>query len=99
MIEGMIVSGYTIWRRKPLGSILLTSIAANLITQSLLWVGLNLFFQEYLFALLAGEILIWWLESFLLIYIPTNKLRLPEGVLLAFLMNLASFVIGWFLPV
>ena len=99
MVEGSIASGYAVWRKKPLGPILLTSITANLITQSLLWIGLNLFFREYLFTLLAGEILIWLIESFLLNYFPANRLGLWEAVLLALLMNLGSFAIGWFLPV
>ena len=99
MIEEIIASGYATWRRKPLGPILLTSIGANLITQSLLWLGLNIFFQKYLIALSVGEILIWLLEGFLLSFVPANKLALQEAVLLSFLMNLSSFALGWFLPV
>jgi len=99
LIEGIIVSGYSIWHRKPLGPILLTSVVANLITQSLLWVGLSIFFQKYLIALFVAEILIWLMESSLLSYFPANQLRFKEAVLLAFLMNLASFALGWFLPV
>jgi len=98
-IEGIIVSGYCIWLRKPLGPVLLTSVAANLITQSLLWIGLNIFFQKYLIVLLVSEILIWLIESFLLSSFPGNKLRFKDAILLAFLMNLASFAFGWFLPV
>jgi hypothetical protein len=99
IIEGMIVSGYSLWRRKPLGPILLTSIVANLITQSLLWMGLSVFFRNYLFVLFTAEFLIWSIESFLLSYVPANKLRLGEAIRLAFLMNLASFALGWLLPV
>jgi len=98
-VEGVIVSGYAIWWKKPLGPILLTSVVANLITQPLLWAGLNIFFQNYLIALFVAEILIWLMESFLLGYVPANKLRFKDAILLAFSMNLASFVLGWFLPV
>ena len=99
LIEGIIAGGYSLWRQKPLGPILLTSAIGNLITQSLLWMGLSIFFQGYLIALFVAEILIWSMESFLLSTFPANKLRFKEAVLLAFLMNLVSFGIGWFLPV
>ena len=99
LVEGAIVIGYSIWRRKPLGPILFTSILANLITQSLLWVGLNLFFRYYLIALLAAEIFIWMVESVLLYYVPANRLRFTDAILLSLSMNLTSFMLGWFLPI
>jgi hypothetical protein len=98
-IEGIIVVSYTIWRRKPLGPILLTSIVANLITQSLLWIALSLFFQKYLVTLSVAEILIWVIESFLLYRFSANQLSLQEAVLLSLLMNTSSFALGWFMPV
>jgi hypothetical protein len=98
LIEGGIVAGYCIWRRKPLGPILFTSVWANLITQSFLWVVLSLFFQHYLVTLLIAEIFIWMIESFLLYRFSANQLRLQEAVLISLIMNLASFALGWFLP-
>jgi len=99
LIEGMIAIGYSIKCKKPIGPILITSILANLITQSFLWVVLNLFFQHYLITLLIAEILIWMIESLLLYRFPANRLRLPEAALLSLFMNLTSFVLGWFLPI
>jgi len=98
LVEGAIVSGFSIWRKKPVRSILFTSVVANLITQSLLWIVLNLFFQNYLAALLIAEILIWMIESFLLYRFPANRLGLQEATLLSLFMNSASFGLGWFLP-
>lgn len=98
LVEGIIVSGYSIWRKKPLRPILFTSVVANLITQSLLWIVLNLFFQHYLITLVAAELLIWLIEGGLLYTIPANHLDLREAILLSLFMNLASFVLGWFLP-
>jgi hypothetical protein len=97
-IEAIVVLGYSIWRRKPLGPILFTSTIANLLTQSLLWSALNLFFGHYLITLLIAEILIWMIESVLLSYFPANQLRFAEAVLLSLGMNLASLISGWFLP-
>jgi len=97
--EGVIVIGYSIGRKKPLRSILFTSICVNLITQSFLWVVLNLFFQKYLITLLLAEILIWMIESVLLYFVPANRLRFTDAILLGLSMNLASFALGWFLPI
>jgi len=99
LVEGIIVTGYSLWRQKPLGPILFTSILANLITQSLLWIVLNLFFQHYLIGLIAAEVFIWIIESLLFYCIPANRLRLPEAIFLSLSMNLASFALGWFLPI
>jgi hypothetical protein len=94
----MIVGGYSLWCKKPLAPVLLTSIVANIITHSFLWVILNLFFQHYLVTLLIAEVLIWLLESFLLYRFPANRLGLKEAAVLSLCMNMASFGFGWFLP-
>lgn len=98
-MEGLVVYGYSIWQKKPARPILYTSLIANLITQSFLWMVLSLFFQDYLIALVIAEILIWIIESAMLYNIPANPLRLEEAIRLSLLMNLTSFVVGWFLPV
>jgi hypothetical protein len=71
----------------------------NLITQSLLWIALNLFFSHYLIALLVSEILIWLIESILLYSFPANQLGFMEALFLSLSMNLTSFALGWFLPI
>jgi len=99
MIESALVIGYSHWAKKPVKAILFTSICGNLLTQSLLWLGLSLFFWNYLATLLIAEILIWLIESILLYTIRPNHLNLKEATLLSLGMNAASFVLGWFLPV
>jgi hypothetical protein len=99
IVEGVVVFVYSIWREKPFRPILFTSIVANLITQSLLWIVLKLFFGYYLIALFVAETLIWIIESFLLYRLPANQLRLKEAAFLSLSMNLASFALGWFLPI
>jgi len=49
--------------------------------------------------LIIAEILIWLVESFLLYRLLANQLRLQEAVFLSLNMNLASFALGWFLPI
>ena len=98
-VEGILAFGYSIWQKKPIRPILYTSFLANLITQSLLWVVLNFFFQHYLTSLVVTEILIWIIESAMLYYVPANKLLFHEATVLSLLMNLVSFALGWFLPV
>jgi hypothetical protein len=99
LLEGAIAFGYCGWRNKPVQPILLTSIGINLITQSLLWLTLNLFFRHYLITLIVAEILIWLMEGALLYFVPANRLRFANALLLSLGMNLVSFGIGWFLPV
>ena len=99
IIESVVVIGYTLRRRISTGPVLVTGILANLITQSLLWIGLNIFHRHYLPALFVGEILVWMIEALVLHRIPANRLELRESLALSLMMNLASFGIGWFLPV
>jgi hypothetical protein len=99
LVEGVVCLGYSIWRMKPIGSIFITSIFANLITQSLLWSTLNLFYNHYLITLCVAEILIWVIESFMLYGLRFNQLKVRDAFVLSLMMNLSSFGIGWFLPV
>jgi len=59
LLESAVVLAYAFWRNKPVYPILVTSICGNVITQLMLWVALNLFFQNYLATLVISEILIW----------------------------------------
>ena len=99
LIEGMVVACYAIWRKKPVKSLLLTSILGNLVTQSMLWIMLNLFYRQYLISLTIGEILVWMIESLILYVISANKLTLAEAAILSLVMNISSLAIGWFTPV
>jgi hypothetical protein len=67
-------------------------------TQSFLWVVLNIFFQHYLIVLIMAEILIWIMESVLLYSVAANRLRFTDAILLSLSMNLVSLTLGWFLP-
>jgi hypothetical protein len=98
-IEGIVVSIYSHWRKKPLLPILLTSIFANFITQSLLWIALLLFFHQYWLVLIVMEIFIWLIESLIFYRVRANSLTLKEAMLLSLAINLASFSAGMFLPV
>ena len=99
LVEGIVVTGYAAWRHKPIRPLVMTSICANLFTQTLLWIGVNLFFDHYLITLLVAEILIWITESLFLNSIPANQLILMEAILLSLGMNLSSIASGWLLPV
>lgn len=99
LIEGIIACGFALWQKKPIGLILAASILANLLTQSLLWGVLNLFPGHYLLTLFTAEFFIWLLEGVLLRYFPGTRLDGSEALSLSLGMNLASFGIGWFLPV
>jgi hypothetical protein len=95
----MVILGYCSWRNKPVGPIFFTGICINLITQSLLWVVLNVFFRHYLIILFMAEGFIWFVEALCLYLFKPNRLGFGEAILLSFLMNIASFAAGWLLPV
>jgi len=99
LVESAVVASYAIWRKKPLYHLLFSSIYANLLTQVFLWVALTLFPHDYLITLFIAEICIWGIEAFILYLYRYNRLTLREAMLLSLAMNLASFSIGWFLPV
>ncbi len=99
VIEGAIVLAYAFWKRKPAGRILLASLLANILTQSMLWVVLNLFFDHYRIALLTSEVCIVWIEGAFLRLFPDTRLTWKESIVLSLAMNVSSFSIGWFLPV
>ncbi|HSL29555.1 MAG TPA: hypothetical protein VK900_10180 [Anaerolineales bacterium] len=99
IVESPIAAGYAFWRRKPLLSILVTSVCGNLITQSLLWLTLNIFFDWYLAVLILAEVLIWILEGLLFYSVPMNQLHIAQAMVVSLLMNTASLALGWFLPV
>ena len=98
-LEGAIALGYCAWQRKPIQPVLFTSVSINLITQSLLWTRLTLFFRQYLITLFLAELFIWIVEGAILYFVRANNLRFTDALLLSLIMNLASFGVGWFLPV
>ena len=98
VVEGSIIIGYSIWRKIPLRPLLLTSFLGNLLTQSLLWAALIIFFRDYLLTLIIVEILIWVIESLLLYSVTANRVSLGEAALLSLCMNGMSFALGWFAP-
>jgi hypothetical protein len=51
LIESTIVTVYALWRKKPLIHLLLSSVVANMVTQLLLWVLLNVIIGHYLITL------------------------------------------------
>jgi len=99
IVESIIVLGYCIWHKKPVRSILFTTVCANVFTQFMLWIVLNFFFHHYLVTLLATEAFIWIAEGLALYFIPANHLSFAEAMSLGLSMNLVSFTLGWFLPV
>ncbi len=99
LVEGAIVLIYALWMGKPAGRLLLTSLLANILTQSMLWAVLNFFFAHYLMVLVISEVFIWLIEGLILRLFPGNRLGWGEAMLLSLVMNLTSFGLGWSLPV
>ena len=94
-VEGLVVLGYAAWQYKPAGRLLLASVLMNVVTQSALWLALNLFYNYYLPTLAVAEPLIWLAESACLYCFPGTQLSRREAILLSLAINLASFGLGW----
>jgi hypothetical protein len=99
LIESIVVAGYAFLFKKPVIHLLFSCLLANLLTQPLLWLTLQVFFRNYLITLFVAEFWIWIIESAILFLYPRNRLRLRDALGLSLAMNLASFAAGWFLPV
>ena len=99
LLEGIFISGYSLWQKKPLAGVLLASVIVNVLTQIMLWGVLTLFPQHYLITLFTAEVFIWLIESTFLYLFPASQIQWTEALLLSLGMNLTSFGIGWFLPI
>lgn len=97
--ESVVSLAFAQWQNKPLKSLLLSGLLANLVTQPFLWVWLAVFYRMYWVALLTGEALIFLGEAMLLKLIPANHLSWRAALLLSLLMNSLSFGVGVFLAV
>ena len=86
-------------KKKPTGSILLTTLVGNILTQAGLWALLLLIWRPYWLILLTAEVGIWVIEGLLLAVLPANRLLLAEAMQLSLWMNLASFGVGLALPI
>jgi hypothetical protein len=98
-LESILVTGYAIWRKKPLIHLLISELLANLFTQPLLWLALISFPAHYLSTLFIMEFLIIGIESLIFYYYKYNRLFLGEALILSLFLNLASFFIGWLLAI
>jgi len=99
LIEGIVILAYSRFTRKPVGLLLVAGFPANLTTQTILWLGLEIFYKTYQPALLISEIAIWLFEGVWMQNFSNGRLSCKEAFVLSFFMNAASFGIGWFLPV
>lgn len=99
IIESAVIIAYAQRHKKPILPLLVTGLLVNSLTQSLLWLTLLAFPTHYLLALSVMEALIVGIELLVLRMVPANRLAWKDAFLLSLGMNLASIVIGWFLPV
>ena len=99
LIESIVVAGYAFFNKKPVIHLLFSCLLANLLTQPLLRLVLQVFIRDYLIALFIAEFCIWVVEGGILFLYPYSRLRLRDALGLSLAMNLASFAAGWLLPI
>lgn len=94
IIEGFLISLYALVTGRSWPSLLVTSIAMNLLTQTFLLVVLNVFYWLYLPVLAIAELLIWIIEAAILLRVASNGINLIQALGLSFALNFSSFLIG-----
>jgi hypothetical protein len=99
-VEMALAAGYAIWRKRPLALLLTIVWMMNLITHSLLSLGIGELF--YLLGAgivwtLASELVIWLVEAGILAIALRKQIRFREALLLSLVLNVASFGIGMLL--
>jgi len=99
IVESIVAGTYAALYGKPILHLLFSCLLANLITQPLLWLVLQVFIRDYLIALFITEFCIWVIEGVVLFLYPYNRFRLRDALGLSLTMNLASFAAGWLLPI
>ena len=99
IVESIVAGSYAILYKKPIFHLLFSCLLANLLTQPLLWLVLQVFIRDYLIALFIAEFCIWVVEGGILFLYAYSRLRLRDALGLSLAMNLASFAAGWLLPI
>ena len=100
LVEGIIAWAYARLRKLPALPLLTTLTFANFVTLPALWYFVRLFGGDsYWLLLLVGEVFVWLVESAILFVFLRQNIRWWDALLLSFMANAASFLLGLFLAV
>jgi hypothetical protein len=100
LIEGGIIIAYFSYRKQPWKILSALNLSGNLITQILLLIIISLFSATPQWgAIILAEGLIIVMEALILFWPQRRQVSFRDMLALSFILNLASFTIGLFLPI
>ena len=101
-IELPLAVGYIFWRKRSAVFLMTVVVMMNIITYTLLMLGMGAIFDltvPHLLWILVWEFIVWAIEAAILAFSLRKQARLGEAFLLSLVLNGASFGIGILLPV
>ncbi len=99
-LEMVIAAGFALWNKESAGRLLSVVLLANIITLPGLWLVLNSAGSgAYLPLLLVGEVIVWAVEAAIFAAVLRPDFSWHRAVLFSLLLNVASLLLGLFLPV
>ena len=100
VVELLLVTVYVLWKKRSTSIILTMTLLLNLVTQPVLWITLSGFSgMSSIYLIIFAEGVVWLVEAGGLYLSQRNTIRFQEALWVSFTLNVASFVVGIFLPI
>lgn len=99
VVELLLGAVYVLWRKRPALVVLTVILLLNLITQPALWVTVSRLGELYAILLALGaEMVVWLVEAVGLYLSQRSRIKFLEALVVSFVLNAASFLVGSLLP-
>jgi hypothetical protein len=100
VVELLLGTVYVLWKKRSTSIILTMILLLNLVTQPVLWITLSGFSgMSSIYLIIFAEGVVWLVEAGGLYLSQRNTIRFQEALWVSFTLNVASFVVGIFLPI
>jgi hypothetical protein len=100
VVELLLGTVYVLWKKRSASIILTMILLLNLVTQPVLWITLSGFSGlSPIFLIFFAEGVVWLVEAGGLYLSQRNTIRFQEALWVSLTLNVASFVVGIFLPI
>ena len=100
VVELLLGTVYVLWKKRSASIILTMILLLNLVTQPVLWITLSGFSgMSPIFLIFFAEGVVWLVEAGGLYLSQRNTIRFQEALWVSLTLNVASFVVGIFLPI
>jgi len=100
VVELLLGTVYVLWKKRSASIILTMILLLNLVTQPVLWISLSGFSgMSSIYLIFFAEGVVWLVEAGGLYLSQRNTIHFQEALWVSFTLNVASFVVGIFLPI